>query len=337
MFADYLDLFRNVEQKAVAIRGLKKERSLASIIRTQQKFINGLSDALESYFDGHPARAYEVFKKTMNHRVKAFKTLQTMRKYESGQSFYRLRIKEENHPLSAGEMFHIPFQLRGRVSTQRYSIPGFPSLYLAGSLYVAWEELKRPNLDRFQAVRLATTETLTCLDLTRPELGEDPMHIGGYRYLMIWPLIAACSIKVANPGDSFKPEYILPQLLLQWVRNNGEIDGIIYASTNIQLSPKQELRNLYNVVLPVKDNKDKGLCSVLCKKFSMTQAVSRQLLAASSSSGSYLRTLGEIERIDNKIPRLEIISGRRSLYSSSEIGKLEMVLDEMSTTIIAGE
>lgn len=329
LFSDYLALIEKVEETSVKIKGLQGGRSPKTIIKIQKRFIDGLSLSLDKYFDGQPAQAYEQFRKTMDQRVASFKTIQTIREINPGESFYRIRIKEENYPLSEKEMFHIPFELRGRVATQRYSIPGYPSLYLAKSLYVSWEEMKRPNLDRFQAVRLESSSIIKCLDLTKPNWGNDPMHIVAYRYLVMWPLIKACSIKVANVDDSFKPEYIIPQMLLQWVRNNGDIDGIIYTSTNVTLKEDQEHKNLYNLVLPVKDNEDQGLCSSLSSKFLMTPAISRQLLSASSSVGSGLRTEDELKRIDEKIPPLEIIKGRKTNYSSSELGKLEMVLDEM--------
>jgi len=50
---------------------------------------------------------------------------------------------------------------------------------------------------------------------------------------MIWPLVLACSVKVKNIEDDFKPEYIIPQLLLQWVRERDDIDGISYQTTHI--------------------------------------------------------------------------------------------------------
>lgn len=329
LFDAYLKLFEQVDEKVISIPGLKSVQTLGGIIQRQRKFIDGIVKTLEVYYDGQPAQAYEVFVKTMDNRIKSFATLQTLRDFMPGESFYRIRTKEENYPLSSSEMFHIPFHLRGKVTTQRYSIPGFPSLYLAKSLYVAWEELKRPNLDKFQAVRLESTETLRCLDLLSPKLERNTMDKDAYRYLMIWPLIAACSIKVANPQDSFKPEYIIPQLLLQWVRNTGNIDGIIYASTNIRLNRKIPLKNLYNVVLPVKDNNEEGLCTQLSEKFEMTPAISRQLLNFSSAGESAFRTEEELLRIDQKIPEFEVVKGYRLQYGNSVIGNMELILDEM--------
>ena len=43
------------------------------------------------------------------------------------------------------EMFHIKYELRGKVQTQRCSFPGLPCLYLGCSSYVCWLELNRPQ------------------------------------------------------------------------------------------------------------------------------------------------------------------------------------------------
>jgi hypothetical protein len=43
-------------------------------------------------------------------------------------------------------------------------------------------------------------------------------------HAVCWPLIAACSIKVKNPGANFKPEYVVPQLILQWITDETRID-----------------------------------------------------------------------------------------------------------------
>lgn len=54
----------------------------------------------------------------------------------AGDTWYRMRIREKNHKhFAAKDMFHIPFHLRGRVSSQRYSLPGYPCLYAGRSLW----------------------------------------------------------------------------------------------------------------------------------------------------------------------------------------------------------
>ena len=51
------------------------------------------------------------------------------------------------------------------------------------------------------------------------------------RYLAIYPLILACSFVNANGGTPFKQEYIIPQMLMQWVyRHKRKCNGISYFS-----------------------------------------------------------------------------------------------------------
>ena len=62
-----------------------------------------------------------------------------------GCRFYRIRTGSLESS-SDGALFHIPFEKRHLVSSQRYSIPGYPILYLAGSLFTAWCEMDKPEL-----------------------------------------------------------------------------------------------------------------------------------------------------------------------------------------------
>jgi hypothetical protein len=45
-----------------------------------------------------------------------------------------------------------------------------------------------------------------------------------------WPLIAACSIRREQRVGQFIPEFIVPQLLLPWIAQEGQVDGIRYFS-----------------------------------------------------------------------------------------------------------
>lgn len=48
--------------------------------------------------------------------------------------------------------------------------------------------------------------------------------------LYVYPLRAACSVIAEHPNAKYIEEYILPQLLLLWVRNENDFDGIRYLS-----------------------------------------------------------------------------------------------------------
>jgi hypothetical protein len=167
--------------------------------------------------------------------------------------------------------------------------------------------------------------------LTTNDWGTDNLNKTAYKYLMTWPLIAACSIKVKDYSDTFKPEYIIPQLLLQWVRNIGDIDGIKYNSTHIDKTVLFNDGDLYNLVLPVKENKDEGYCNHLVNLFEMTETISKQLLEYSTGGQYFLYSTEELDKINKKIPALEIIKGQIFPYSYSVLGHMELKLDNMKT------
>ena len=221
--------------------------------------------------------------------------------------------------------------MRGKVSTQRYSIPGFPSLYLGRTLYAAWEEMRRPSIAEFQAVRLESTERIQYLDLTRPLFPENVKAQEIYRYFMTWPLIACCSVKVKEYNDFFKPEYIIPQLLLQWVRNTNQVDGIRYNSTHIDFHKSKSEGDFSNLVLPVKQNMQMGHCPELKRIFKVTEPITWQLREYALGGQLFMHSGKDFERINSKIPKLELIKGRAYPYNYSTLGMLEYFLDGMQT------
>lgn len=100
-------------------------------------------------------------------------------------------------------------------------------------------------------------------------------------YLLWYPLIAACSFIRVNKADSFAAEYIIPQLLMQWVRNkvisephNGfsQLTGIRHFScASVKASDMG-----FNYVFPTSGRQvsaDFPYCSVLSKAFRLTKPV----------------------------------------------------------------
>lgn len=299
----------------------------------QLEFVRGLKETIDCYYDGQPAQAYDKLKHTLNSKlnVKNYQEILKIRRYDRNESFYRIRIKKDNFPFDAYEMFHIPFEKRGIIVTQRYSIPGFPCLYLGSSIYSCWEEMKRPNINDFQAVRLESKREIRHIDLTRPVFkSDDNLRTRDiYHYLMTWPLIACCSIKVKDYSNAFKPEYIIPQLLLQWVRNNEEVDGIKYNSTHIDIHKHTCQGDFSNLVLPVKSNREKGHCPELSRMFALTKATSIQLKDTAMGSGFWIAADEEEMQRNLKVKKIELIHGRPYRYGDSKLGELENYLFDM--------
>ncbi len=276
--------------------------------------------------------------------------------------FFRARIKEDINCYTKKEMFHIPFSMRTRVNSYRYSIAGHPTLYLGNSLYVCWNELRKASFENLNVVRyeLKRGEKISLLDFGyRPQdiykavcdkiqedITESKEFVGLdlidfmknkknlVNYLITYPLLASCSVKVKNDAHVFKPEYIIPQSLLQYVikvnnlpqkgkaekkedvlyeRNDSfeEIHGVRYFSVSTEYGKYNNDVNpiefIHNYALPAFElKKDSDLCKILLSKFDSTEPVSWSLLNIIHPSllhSSYLDYFkSEIEVIKNHNP-----------------------------------
>lgn len=250
---------------------------------------------------------------------------------------FRFRIGAMQH-YQRNEMFHIPFEKRHLVATQRYSIPGLPALYLGGSTWCCWEEMNRPNFSDIHVCefRMKPDARLRILDF-----GYRPTHIAliakGINqqsdqqlknfvsaYAICWPLIAACSLIAEDKKNGpchFVHEYIIPQLLLQWIRANQDWDGIRYFSTRIGQSTERPGAST-NFVFPAQSTGNlSGHCDVLKAKFQMTPPlpwvtiISTNLRSDMSGVGSWT---------------MNVTDGVSVAYNQTEFGRCEAKLSVLS-------
>lgn len=129
--------------------------------------------------------------------------------FEQGRLFrIRSGLIKQNAD-SDGEMFHIPFEKRYLVNTQRFSIPGYPALYLAGSFFTAWCELDKPQLDNLTYVFFQPKEKIYFLDLGLPYT-KSPEIWELYELFVMYPILMACMTRVRYSNAPFKPEYLMP-------------------------------------------------------------------------------------------------------------------------------
>lgn len=293
--------------------------------------IDGIKKSVNDYYDGKPFDAYLAIQEGIT--KSGLKDYWDNLQIDENSNHYRIRLVSNNYSLGREQLFHIPFDKRGKVSTQRYSIPGYPSLYLSNSIYTAWEELRRPKLDDIQAIRFVNQRALKVMDLTTSRYGAERRKNRTfleqqYDFLM-WPLIAVCSIKVQDVDDFFKPEYIVPQLLLQWIRNHETVVGIKFSSTHIDLNSSESEGEFYNVVIPVVENKEEGYCSVVSEMFKSTDVLSWQLLQFSSGSASFSYNIGDDYAINPAVQRVEMVVGRPFPYFFSPLADIERILKTM--------
>lgn len=61
-------------------------------------------------------------------------------------SYFRIRkVDEKQNNFERNEMFHIPLNKNHLIGTERYSMPGYPCLYLATQIELCWYECGQPN------------------------------------------------------------------------------------------------------------------------------------------------------------------------------------------------
>lgn len=278
-----------------------------------------LIKAINHYLNGFPSKAYSSFERAMSilmdEPLKIYqKSVMEQFEIQGGRyrkdddlKLFRVVSVYDNKPYPRTRVFHTPYNLRSKVSTSRYSIAGYPSLYLGTSLSLCCEEI---HMDPHQNFALASmfmlerTFEYTNTNIRVIELGVKPqdflelnyaneshdrrisqnlLNDSNIRsaYLLWYPLIASCSYIRTNKNDPFAAEYIIPQLLMQWVRNEigsnkgdeyDQLVGIRYFScASVKASDMG-----FNYVFPTSGQQksaEQPYCSVLAKAFRLTNPV----------------------------------------------------------------
>ncbi len=99
-------------------------------ILSEQEKITATSElvimALDSYFLGHPSKAFNHIGKAISKVRKFFLGLSSKSEtavWINKPGLYRIRTSQL-HDLQIKDLFHVPFEMRSKLATQRYSIPG---------------------------------------------------------------------------------------------------------------------------------------------------------------------------------------------------------------------
>lgn len=307
----------------VTLKSLYKTyESILSPCITPAEFdsVHSICDAIlkciEQYHNGFPNMAFQHMEQIMRDLFK----YPLMIYKKSGLTglnddidplmLFRIRNVQNNIHYLRKDIFHTPYNLRSKISTCRYSISGYPCLYLGTSLDLCLEEAKIESFidstiaSRFKIQRNMHTNEMTSIDVIELALkpkdfiihNQDSNHRRGdktigrerkfdeldlndtdvmSKYLYWYPLIAASSFIRANKKDPFASEYIIPQLLMQWIRKkwkSNKLIGIRYFSSASERASEMG----YNYVFPVsglKDHQYGKYCEILTRSFKLTTPV----------------------------------------------------------------
>ncbi|EKF7004268.1 TPA: hypothetical protein J1Z19_003440 [Escherichia coli] len=313
-----------------------------------------LQKTLEEYLSGDIKTAYDIFDEVMskeatitqlNHISILLKDICNEKK-----PLYRVR-KSETPLVEHDEIFHIPFSKRYLVNAQRYSVAGQPCLYLGTSLYVCWQEMGKPDFDKLYISSFITNDTNSkILNFASPHLSlpikkpeNDSLYFSTNRtkasYFIFWPLLIACNYLKSKENSSFTSEYIVPNLLMQWIgrRVKSPIAGIAYYSTKMPKS--RNSKHSINVVLPPKASYKQSIqyefCPKLSSYFEFTPPMSWQVLKTLDYQSHFIMSNEQSTAI-NYLKKKEKLSGIANfeedivnLYPLTDFYKLEILVDRL--------
>lgn len=278
------------------------------LLKEIDKVNKNIIKSIKCYYEGKIIDSIELIKTILNYYSKNQFFLSELDKnyaFRSGAPFYDLisengtdiDYKEMNEcelsffkartedVYERKEMLHIPLNRRELISTQRFSIPGIPCVYLGTTSYVCWLELNKPNDKSFNVSSYKFNDKgkkLRILNLVIPQeliSGIYDKGMDNYKsirkrlqidMLRLWPLVCATSFNVNDKNRSFKSEYIVSQLIMLCLKEL-KIDGIAYISKKCEDDSNHV--HLVNLALPVFDlfdtNKEYGK---LCDYLELTRA-----------------------------------------------------------------
>ena len=274
------------------------------VVESTDSVCKGILETLHLLLHGQRAQAFAVFNAMCSEQDKR-STGYPVITLSAEHPLFRARASDSALD-TKGELFHIPFEKRGRVTSQRYSIPGLPCLYFGETLYGCWVELGKPPLDQMYYSRFSATGSplikVVDLDYDLCDLVDRGDHIekvvpesdgtytlmdgpgGGWISKIVWwPLLAACSLLRYDPKQSFHEEYLMPHLFMEYLLHEERLAGVRYFSCRGQLgarSRRQVKSALMNIAIPTRKQALAGFCSDMVSAFHMTDPLSWRLMDA---------------------------------------------------------
>ena len=267
----YLDSYINV---------LKQNSISEHVVNRIEKYRNNIYACLLEYYCGQRGSSRFYFCEAMKY-INISDAYTTLKE----ELLYRAR-KGSDIVFSKEEMFHIPLEKRFLVTTQRYSFPGTPCLYMGSSYEVCCEELE----DWSSNVNIARIKPMDYENIRIFDLGfwddSDIKNLNNEdlsKFLNFWPLVACCSFSYKNTKKmEFRPDYVIPQLLFEYIMDlwvetsiNGTEEiacGLRYYSVKKDYFNKWITENTFekkyiNYVFPAVSDEHSGLCAYLTSLF----------------------------------------------------------------------
>ena len=225
-------------------------------------FFDGIKNTYKLWISGETYLAIQKFEKLL----KDNKLLEEDTFNITEKIFFRGR-DSKNRILNKYEMFHIPYDKRYLVGNQRFSLSGFPLLYLNSSIKGVLSELNIEKDEKnkkyaFSSFHFNQGAKIYSLDnpfriyfekISRI-IKEPSFSSENFKKIILKLVLASVClfekrVSHKNQEDNginiFYEEYIIPQALTQVLKKN-KYDGILYPSTRIKETEDNGLLNIDN-------------------------------------------------------------------------------------------
>lgn len=234
LFSKYKDDIINIENI----------NDVDTLIKDITYYCNTIEKAIQKYIDGYSFEAHKMIFDLLESLKSFIMTdifTNTLKPNMNG--LYKIRnCNEGKYTFSCNDNFVIPYSEYNMISTHRFSIPGFPCLYLGTSSYLC--SLEVPKQDNTEQIVsryelwddiLNNTLYLNYLPKDINTILQDKRWDGIHErlaqsYLRILPILITIYHKVQKEQGPFRPEYLISQIITEWCRNN-DIQCICYLST----------------------------------------------------------------------------------------------------------
>ncbi|WP_319560278.1 hypothetical protein [Marispirochaeta sp.] len=311
-YSDYVSgLSKNIDEYHSILKMLDLNTEFKETLNNEIADIlelgNGLLASVKKYLDGKPNAAYDIFADVMNFLWKKIEVFKRSANQDINTNcLYRIRKINEIELIQAIDMFHIPFNERHKVTNQRYSINGFPCLYLGSSVLSCWIELGANANNRYAVSKFKIAENVEIFDLfingnkEFDQSVESDNYWGNWvretimREIYLYQLLLACSFPSID-DHPFRENYIVPQMLLEWIRSSSTIKGIKYKSTKM-LNKVRNSNLAMNYVFPPNESKGYGHCDYLKSLFGVSDPVTLTI----RKNDNYNRKIVDIEKMLNE-------------------------------------
>lgn len=204
-------------------------------------------------------------------------------------TFFRVRTKKKNDANTnisdIKHILHLPYDLRAKASSMRFSAAQQPGLYLSTTTFTCSQECnwKKETEDLYASVFIPNEigKNLKILNLTISEALINGIYNGCSNnnherpkslqtsMLKIFPLVIATSFSV-NIEEQIKHHYLISQSLMR-VANQGGIDGIAYFS--MKGDNEFQFPQGVNLAIPATDISSSTPYSEKCKGFEISKPV----------------------------------------------------------------